>query len=259
MRSAQSSVTPPAGAGFGDVDNNYTESNYTYDTNNLSPDWKSTFTADCNFRQYHLNPSDDYSFLKDFNMESDKLKRTYGKSDFISERFSFAKPFEPMSVESARDEKSQLTLKLRELKKISNSNENRISKLLKKLNSLKLSLTLLKEEQQRLEHSRQVRTVNIDLLLNMLKKRYNSEEKIRKNQLQCEKAIKIVEQIFNRFNRMEELKMKLEYENTRKLYAIKDIKNDIMKLEKTGKDLSKKFNHCDDNLYGNECSLQYYI
>lgn len=248
MRSAQSSATSPAGAGFGDVDNSYTESNYTYDTNNLSSDWKSTFTTGCDLRRYHLNPSDDYSFLKDLNMEADKLKRTYGKSDFRSERFSFAKPIDPILIETARDEKSQLTSELRELKKISNSNENRISKLLKKLDSLKLSLTLLKEEQQRLEHSRQVRTVNVDLLLNMLRKRYDSEEKIRKNQLQFEKAIKIIEQIFNRFNRMEELKMRLEYENTRKLYTIKDIKNDIMKLEKIGKDLSEKMNHCDDNL-----------
>lgn len=224
LLSARWSASPSA-ARLDDADSG-PESNCIYDADPLNlGDWKS--------------PS--MTSSEDGQLTSDQRRFLQHRETSAS---GFAQSCTPSSLDQSADDKSyRLRLELDELKMISNSNESHIAWLLKKLNSLKVSTTLLNEEKQRLEHSRQIRTVNVQLLLNMLKGRCESEQKKRRSQLlQFERAAEIVETIFGRLARMEELKMILEYDNTRNLYVIREMKNEIAELEKAKRELSKKLN-----------------
>lgn len=139
-----------------------------------------------------------------------------------------------------QEQRSRLITELQELKKVSTANEERISNLFKRLNSLKLSITLLNEEQQRLEHSKQIRTVNMRLLINMLRTKMESDHKSKHNYHRFEAETKIIRRLFEKFATLEELKMKLEYENTRNLYAIKELKRENTKLEEKRKELARQ-------------------
>lgn len=138
------------------------------------------------------------------------------------------------------DEKSVLTMELKELKRISVSNETQITKMLNKLNQLRLSISLLSEERQRLEHSREIRTIGLKLLNNMIMGKYEDGSSGRREQYEREKQI--IEKILEQLARLEKVKMKLEYENIRNLYTIKELKKENAELEKINADLHKEFN-----------------
>lgn len=146
---------------------------------------------------------------------------------------------------SLQEQRSRLATELQELKKVSATNEERISRLFKRLNSLKLSITLLNEEQQRLEHSKQIRTVNMRLLINMLRTRLESEHKSKHNYQRFEAETKIIRRLYEKFATLEELKMKLEYENIRSLYTIKELKRENAKLEEKRKELARQIDIID--------------
>lgn len=142
------------------------------------------------------------------------------------------------------DKKSVMMMELKELKRISASNETQIGKLLPKLNQLKLSISLLSEEQQRLEHSREIRTIGLKLLNNMLKGKYNAaDDKTQSGKReQYEREKQIIEKILEQLARLEKVKMKLEYENIRSLYTIKELKKENTELEKIRADSLKELN-----------------
>lgn len=140
----------------------------------------------------------------------------------------------------ASHQRSKLASELLELKKTSGANEERVATLFKRLDSLKLSMTLLNEEQQRLQHSKQIRAVNMRLLVNMLRSRLQNERKSRHSFQRFDAETKIVRRLFEKFATLEELKLKLEYENTRSLYAIKELKRDNAKLQEQRKELARR-------------------
>ncbi len=145
--------------------------------------------------------------------------------------------------------KSALRRELRDLRHTSDANQRKIDQLLKRLNGLKLSITLLREEQQRLEHCKQIRSVNTNLLINMLRGRAENEGSLGpKARQRFEKERRIVQKLFDRFGELEEMKMKLEYENTRNLYAIKELKKENAQLAKIKIELSKELNLISDEL-----------
>ncbi|KAK7602490.1 hypothetical protein V9T40_008079 [Parthenolecanium corni] len=144
-----------------------------------------------------------------------------------------------------QEQRTRLATELQELKKVSAANEERISQLFKRLDSMKLSITLLNEEQQRLEHSKQIRSVNMRLLINMLRTRLENEHKSKHNYPRFEAETRIIRRLFEKFATLEELKMKLEYENTRSLYTIKELKRENAKLEEKRKELARQIDIID--------------
>ncbi|XKL67699.1 hypothetical protein PGB90_003190 [Kerria lacca] len=162
-------------------------------------------------------------------------KKNSKKTNAITANSTFEK--------SINDKRCELMSELQELQKISSLNDNQISKLLQKLNSIKLSINLRKEEQQRLEHSRQIRFVNMELLLNMLRSRLENEHKTKTITEKFKNETEIIGKLFILFDRMEEVKMKLEYENTHNLYTIKELKEENVRLEKIKMEISKEINH----------------
>jgi hypothetical protein len=134
---------------------------------------------------------------------------------------------------SQRDSSSSLVAQIKELRKLSASNAERITKLSKKLNGLRLALTLSKETQQRLQHSRRMRDLNMRLLVSLLKDRDEKDGKVGRS----EKKIQAIRNLFERLAEMEQLKMDLEYENMRSLYSIGELRMENATLEQTKNDL----------------------
>lgn len=148
-----------------------------------------------------------------------------------------------MVAVSSPDKKIKLTKRLDELTKISAENETQISAMIEELNRLKLSVSLLSEEQQKLEHSNEIRAIGLKLLNNMLKSRSkDSAEKPNCEYEQYEKERQIVEKILEQLARLEKVKMKLEYENIRNLCTIRELKKHNAQLEKIKADLLKELN-----------------
>lgn len=124
-----------------------------------------------------------------------------------------------MKMDSSMQEKlPNFSSQISDLKKLSNSNVEKIAILRKKL---KLS----KEQQERSQYSKRIRNVNMRLLMDLLRNHYWNEGL-------AEEKINAIRKLFDSVCDMEELKMALEYENTRMLYAIAELQRTNSALER---------------------------